>query len=667
MFVVLFLVGCVFGDLAEQALRSNEPSIKDGEVVLEQGERAMELQSEGLEEASLEEKVCQLFLPTLHRVHGLLSAERSFLERYNVCGVVLSSVVDPRSGADVMSFVKVGVGRYRLPLWIGGDLYELSKLPRGVVSRYVDIPPLLAVCANPEDEVLSRFYRVWKRYAYGLGVNFVLGPRLSFASEMEGVESNLQCLCSNPVVAGDVVSRFLGLWKDECVLLVPMEFPGGATNRKGAEPSVLVTPESLLMEKDLVPYRVLVREGYPVLHVGTTLVPTIDPAGMPACISEYVIGGLLRRELGYSGVVVAGPLDSPEVVKYMSPSEAGLRALRAGADVLYYQGEFNTVARAIDRIRYAIDNGELSKERVEESYARIRALKEGQFGKRVPKDAGKIKGEVLQKTGGDVYGDAYYVIKNSITLVRNNGSVLPLEKGTVGGIGITGAVGADELSEALRKYHKNIVVQNMRSSFRLGYVEKFEMERAEKMVGGAPVVICVVVSALRLMEQEEMVSRLKDTGSKVVAVVLGHPSALNCAKKADAVLIAYAEPSAYSIAIRAVAETIVGLPAFRFKSVFEEVELSVGKEYRFSLGEVIAMPAGRLPVSVGENFPEGASLSYPVERFVQKCQWKIGEKMKFDSSEFLYSFSMPGEYSIELRVQGPDKTEKVKMFSVVVK
>ncbi len=666
MLSILMLIISIAVDSSEQVLRSNEPTIRDEPAVVQELPSTQTEQSE-TGEPTLEEKIGQLFLPTIHRVHGLLSAERNFLGKYKPCGVVLTTIIEPKAGTDLVSFVKMATAGAKLPMWIGGDLYELSKLPRGAVSRYVDIPPLLSVCANPDDEVLNRFFRVWRTYAYGLGLNFVMGPHLSLASELEGTASNLHCLGSNPNIAGEIVDSFFKLWANESLMLVPMDFPGGATNKKGVEPSVLLTPDAMLMENDLVPFSVLVKNGHPVLHVGTTLVPTIDPAGMPACVSEYVIDKLLRKQLNYGGVVIAGPLDSPEVVKYMSPSEAGIRALRVGADVLYFQGELNTVARAIDRVKYAIDTGELTQERIEESYAKVKALKDRQFAISIPKDAEKIKGEVLQKSKGDVYEDAYYIIKNSITLVRNHGDLLPLEKGSVAGIGITGAVGVQELSQALSKYHKNIAVQDMRSSFRLGYIEKFEIERAEKTVGKAPIVICIVASALRLAEQEEMVSRLKNVGSKVVAVVLGHPSALSCAKKADAILIAYAEPTSYSIAIKAVAETIVGLPAFRFRNVLAPSELYSGREYKFSLKEVVAMPAGRLPVSVGENFPEGASLSFPLEGLIRKCQWKIGDKVKFDTPEFSFSFPLPGEYTIELKVQGPDKTEKVKTFSVVVK
>ncbi|MCX8065953.1 MAG: hypothetical protein N3G21_12410 [Candidatus Hydrogenedentes bacterium] len=671
--LMLMLVGDTGGQnlkgvSVEQAIRSDEPKIKEELDDIKQSPQEVRSEEKGLEK-TLEEKIGQLFLPTIHRVHGVLSAERNFLEKYKPCGVVLKSLLEPKTAVDLVSFVRLVSASADTPIWIAGDLYELTKRPRGAPSQYVDLPPLLCLSANPDDEMVARLMKLWKMYLYGLGLNLCLGPRLSLASELTGMTDDLHCLGSNPTLAGEVSVKMLSAWDEQDVLLVPMDFPGGATNRDGVKPAVLLTPESLLMENDLVPYVKFIHAGHSILHIGTTLVPTLDPVGMPACISESVIARLVREKLGYTGVVIAGPLDSPEVVKHIDPSDAGLRALKLGADILYYGGEVNTVMRAIDRVKFAVANGELSLDRIEESYARVKELKSKQF--ETPqveeKEKLKVKPDELVKQKGDIYEDAYFIIKNSITLVRNSGDLLPLEKGSVAGIGITGAVGVNELEELLRKYHKNISVQPMRSSFRLGYIEKFEIERAEKTVGKAPVIICVVVSSMRLAEQEELVNRLKDTGSKVIVVVLGHPSALATARKADAVLIAYAEQTAYSLAIRAVAETIVGLPSFRFKSIATDSSLVAGKEYKFSLGEVVAMPPGRLPISVGDCFPEGSSLSLPVEKLIRKCQWKIGEKIKFDTPDFTYAFPSPGEYKLELKVQGPDKFERVKTFSLVVK
>lgn len=668
IYLVLLLGILSAGDIPAlpEAIKSDEVQIRE-EVKKEEDSKTISQESKTEDELRL--KISQLFLITLQGTHGTLLGDRNFLSQYTPAGVVIPRIIEPKRAEDYIAGLRFAVHNEGLPLWLAGDLYDVIERERGAPSPYVNLPPLLALSANSDMVNIERVVRLWKSYIRGLKLNMMLGPHLSLASSLPKARSDLQCLGSNAQTASEVAVQMYELWDFPRTLMVPMDFPGGQTNREGVQPAVLLTPEQYLGDNDILPYKKLIEKGCPIVHVGTTLVPTLDPQGKPACISKSVINDWLRKKLNFTGVVIAGPLDSAEVLQFLDPSESALEALKNGADVLYYQGPSNTAGRAIDRIYHAVQHQEIPVSLVEEAYARVKALKDIQFVEKTPnkKEEKGIKPAELTKPGGDIFDDSYYILKNSITLVRNNNDVLPLTKGSVAGIGITGPVGVKELDEALRKYHKNIGLQPMPSSLRLGYLQTFEIERAEKNIGKAPVVICVVVSSLRLTEQEELIHRLKEKGSKVVAIVLGHPRALSCAKKADAIIIAYADPPAYQIAIKAVAETLVGFPAFRFRSVMHDMVLRPNQPYTFSLKELIAMPPGKLPVSVGEDFPEGASLSFSVDTMIKKCEWIIQGKDKIKEPTFTYTFPTPGEYNVELQVQGPDKQNQTKTYMLMVK
>ncbi len=666
-FILLFLfLGSEETSILSEAIKSNEVQIQ--EEIIEEKEVEKDVQKNKTED-ELRLKISQLFLITLQGTHGTLLGDRNFLSQYTPAGVVIPRIIEPKRAEDYIAGLRFSVRNKGLPLWLAGDLYDVIERERGAPSPYVNLPPLLALSANPDASNIERIVRLWMSYIQGLNLNMMLGPHLSLASLLSKAHNNLQSLGSNAQTASDVAVRMYSLWTLSKTVMVPMDFPGGQTNREGVQPAVLLTPEQYLMDNDILPYKRLIGKGCSIVHVGTTLVPTLDPQGKPACISKTVIHDWLRKKMNFTGVIIAGPLDTPEVLQFMDPSESALEALKNGADVLYYCGPSNTAGRAIERIYYAVQHQEISTSQIEEAYNRIKALKDIQFAEENTdkKNEKGIKSDQLTKPRGDIYNDSYHILKNSITLVRNNGDILPLTKGSVAGIGITGPVGVKELDEALRKYHKNIGLQPMPSSLRLGYLQTFEIERAEKNVGNAPVVICIIVSSLRLLEQEELINRLKEKGTKIVAIVLGHPRAISCAKKADAILIAYAEPPAYQIAIKAVAETIVGLPSFRFRSITQDAVLKPNQPYTFSLKELIAMPPGKLPVSVGDDFPEGASLSFPVETLIKKCQWTIQGKEKIKETSFTYTFPLPGEYTVELEVQGPDKQNQTKSYIIMVK
>ncbi len=671
MFIYLLIVLFGFwgaGDTTSfpEAIKSDEVQIRE-EVKTEKEKESVSQESKKEDELRL--KISQLFLITLQGTYGTLLGDRNFLAQYTPAGVVIPRIIEPKRVGDYIAGLRFSVSDKGFPLWLAGDIYDVIERERGAPSPYINLPPLLALSAHPSTDNIERMVRLWKSYIEGLRLNMMLGPHLSLASLLPKARSHLQCLGSNAQTASEVAVQMYELWDLPSTLMVPMDFPGGQTNREGVQPAVLLTPEQFLGENDVLPYKSLIDKGCPIIHVGTTLVPTLDPQGKPACISKNVIDGWLRRKLNFKGVIIAGPLDSPEVLQFMDPSESALEALKSGADVLYYQGPSNTAARAIDRVHHAVQNQEISISLIEEAYGRIKAIKDVQFsGSDMEKKTRKeIKPTELTKSKGDIFDDSYYILKNSITLVKNDNNILPLTKGSVSGIGITGPIGVKELDEALRKYHKNIGLQPMPSSLRLGYLQTFEIERAEKNISKAPVVLCVVVSSLRLAEQEELINRLKEKGTKVVAIVLGHPKAITCAQKADAILIAYADPPAYQIAIKAVAETLVGFPAFRFRSIMHDMVLKPHQPYTFSLKEFVAMPPGKLPISVGEKFPEGASLSFPVETMMKKCEWIIQGKDKFKSTTFSYTFPASGEYTVELQMQGADKQVQAKTYTLMVK
>lgn len=669
---MIFYLTFLFGVLTAEESLNPPPAINSDEFRIQEKKKE-ESNTEDKKQAvkpedELRLKVSQLFLITLQGVHGTISEDRVFLTQYTPAGVVIPMILEPKRAMDYITGLRFAVKNEGLPLWLAGDLYEVVERQRGAPSPYVNLPPLLALSANPDSSNVERIVRLWKSYMQGLNLNMMLGPHLSLASLLPKAKSNLHCLGSNSQTASEVAVQMYQQWDLPATLMVPMDFPGGQTNREGVQAAVLLTPEQYLMDNDVLPYKKLIDMGCPIIHVGTTLVPTLEPRGKPACISPVVVSELLRKKMNFAGVIITGPLDAPEILQFTDPSEAALEALKNGADVLYYQGPANTASRAIERICFAVQHQEISISRIDDAYSHIKSLKDVQFNS---ENTQKVKKEVkpaeLTKPKGDIFDDAYYILKNSITLVKNDGGLLPLVKKSVAAIGITGPVGVEDLEKYLRKYHKNIGLQAMPSSPRLGYIQDFEIERAEKNVGKAPVVICTVASSMRLAEQEELIGRLKDTGSKVVAIVLGHPQALSCAKRADAILIAYAEVPAYQIALKAAAETIVGFPSFRFRSVIHDSVLETNREYTFSLKELVAMPPGKLPVPVGDDFPEGASLSFPVETMIKKCEWKIQGKYKFKEPSFTYTFPTPGEYAVELQIQGPDNQVQAKTYTLVVK
>lgn len=125
---------------------------------------------------------------------------------------------------------------------------------------------------------------------------------------------------------------------------------------------------------DLPPFRAAIEAGVDALMVGHLVFPALDPSETIASTSHAIITDILRGEIGFDGVVVTDGLGMGAVRLTHDPVEAPLRALQAGADQLLTPAD-DTFPAAIKLIRRAVENGDISIDRIDESVTRILRLK----------------------------------------------------------------------------------------------------------------------------------------------------------------------------------------------------------------------------------------------------------------------------------------------------
>ncbi|ANP74353.1 glycoside hydrolase family 3 protein [Cryobacterium arcticum] len=164
------------------------------------------------------------------------------------------------------------------------------------------------------------------------------------------------------------------------VAACPKHFPGHgdtALDSHLAMPVVDV-PLATLRERELVPFQAAIAAGAKTIMTSHILLPRIDPEN-PATLSPGVLGGLLRDELGFGGVIVSDALDMTGASGTLGVPGAAAAALAAGCDLLCL-GTENT-AEQLDRIEAAVlaavETGRLSGDRLAEAANRVRGLAAG--------------------------------------------------------------------------------------------------------------------------------------------------------------------------------------------------------------------------------------------------------------------------------------------------
>ena len=124
---------------------------------------------------------------------------------------------------------------------------------------------------------------------------------------------------------------------------------------------------------ELAPFRRAVAARIPMLMTAHVRYPALDPE-LPATLSPAIVTGLLRRRLGFRGVIATDDLEMKAIADRWSPGDTAVQALAAGCDLLLFCHRQDWLRMAVDAVEQAVRKGRLSERRIVEAHRRVTAL-----------------------------------------------------------------------------------------------------------------------------------------------------------------------------------------------------------------------------------------------------------------------------------------------------
>jgi beta-N-acetylhexosaminidase len=311
----------------------------------------------------------------------------------------------------------------KVPLLVGGD-FERGASMR--VAGTTVFPHAMAFGAAGDPE-FSRFEgQVTAREARALGVHWVYYPVADVNINPDNPVLNIRSFGEDPqAVAAQVAAFIEGAHSDphNYVLTTAKHFPGHGDTSVDSHLNLATVPASRerLESVELVPFRAAIAAGTDAVMTAHVAVPALAPPDLPATLSPAILTGLLRGELGFKGLIITDALDMGGIVKGFPAGDAAVRAIEAGADTLLMPADADAAIRAVVA---AVENGRIKRRRIEESVVKILAAKEkvGLDRKRFVNVEGL--GDVINSP--EANEEAQQVAERAVTLVRNEGGVLPL-------------------------------------------------------------------------------------------------------------------------------------------------------------------------------------------------------------------------------------------------
>ena len=332
------------------------------------------------------------------------------------------------------------------PLLISADLEA------GAGMRFddtVNFPWAMAIAATGNPDYARRAGELTAREARAMGIQQIYAPVADVNNNAANPVINVRSYGEDPVQVGRFVAAFVEGAQRGGVMATAKHFPGHgdtATDSHRGLPQIDVNRDRL-NSIELVPFRAAVEAGVGSVMTGHIALPLIDPTAitalprdvkqkpietedgaeiviekgtMPTTLSP-VMNGMLRRDLNFDGLIVTDAMSMSGLTLYFTQEEASVRALEAGADMLLKPADPDAAFRGVGE---AVKKGRLTEQRIEESARKILAAKYdlGLSQQRlVPVD------EIDQVVAGkDAFQLANEIAEHTVTLVRNDAKLLPL-------------------------------------------------------------------------------------------------------------------------------------------------------------------------------------------------------------------------------------------------
>lgn len=150
-------------------------------------------------------------------------------------------------------------------------------------------------------------------------------------------------------------------------------FPGyGAASSNMSGFPVINSSLDELKKKEFLPYSNAIAQGMDFVMVGHISVPNVTGDDTPASLSEKMISEVLRKDLGFKGIVMTDYLNDKTIVKNYGAADAAVKAIQAGADLLL---EPDDLEAAYEGVLKAVKKGDITEDRLDESIYRILRVK----------------------------------------------------------------------------------------------------------------------------------------------------------------------------------------------------------------------------------------------------------------------------------------------------
>ncbi|WP_188384662.1 beta-N-acetylhexosaminidase [Ornithinibacillus halotolerans] len=329
-----------------------------------------------LETLTLDEKIGQMIIAG---IEGTTPTPETInlIEDYKVGGIIFfrDNLTSYSQARNLVNGIKrMNANSNNIPLFLsvdqeGGRVFRLPDL-EGLPTSW-DI----GINNNPELSYQVGNILAQQLHAYGMNMNYA--PVLDVNNNPDNPVIGDRAFGDSPDLVTKLGIQTMKGMSEENIIPVIKHFPGHGDTTVDSHYELPLIDKSLqqLYDLELIPFIEAIGQGADVVMIAHILFPQLDSVH-PSSMSKAVITELLREELGFDGVVVTDDMMMDAIENHYDIGDAAVLSIKSGTDIILISEHYEDIVHTIEKIKMAVQQGELSEQRIDESVERILRLKE---------------------------------------------------------------------------------------------------------------------------------------------------------------------------------------------------------------------------------------------------------------------------------------------------
>jgi len=329
---------------------------------------------------------------------------------------------------DLNKLQKIAVGRpSKIPLHMTID-FEGDFKNDYMAGGIRQFPPPMGMAAIGDVKLTYKIGLTIAKQLSAIGVTQMYSPVCDVNINPKNPEIGVRSFSDNPETCAKHAVALLKGFQDGGIAATAKHFPGRGDSATDAHDvlDVIKADKKRMQEVELYPFKAAIDAGVKAIMTGHSVYPAYD-AKFPTTLSEKILTGLLRNELGFEGVIVTDAIGMAAILKKWPLPIACALAIKAGCDTILLKADDESRSQCFFGIKRAVETGELSEDRVNDAVRRLLIMKydQGLFETAGKKDPKKAQAYASSKQVIDFSWD---VAKKALIIMRDDKKMLPLKK-----------------------------------------------------------------------------------------------------------------------------------------------------------------------------------------------------------------------------------------------